>query len=214
MLCQLFTRIYTKFKHPLMNNESSNELFSNISFFVGFTVRFIPPIINALSFPVFVVHSAVICMKILFIPIQILLTHSKAGEFFCNKHPKIVNVYQQWKECFRSNQINIINEAQNLKYLRLCFVMLLFCVTNGLNISVLGYLQSYKSQEIKITFEWVLIIHTLYIGIFVLLPLTSIIHCTTCKNVNKSTKLYRCSLNRICLWKSKICYLWNHPQSI
>ena len=56
ILCQLITRIYTKLKHPLMNNESSNELFSNISLLVCFILRFIPPILNAFSFPAFVVY--------------------------------------------------------------------------------------------------------------------------------------------------------------
>ena len=53
ILCQLITRVYTKLKHPLMNNESSNELFSNLCFIV----RCVPPILNAFSFPTFIVRS-------------------------------------------------------------------------------------------------------------------------------------------------------------
>ena len=100
---QAITRIYTKLKHPLLINESPNELFSNHSLIICFVARFIPPIVTGLGFHVNVVQSCFICGKVLFIPFQIIYCHSKAKEFLFNNHPKLLAHYYTLKKktCLR-----------------------------------------------------------------------------------------------------------------
>ena len=105
MICQLLTRIYTKMKFPLQQNQTSNELFSNTSLAVCIVTRFIPLIVSALKFHRNVIQSTYLCGKILFVPFQILCSHSKAREFFLNKHPMLMKMYQKCP-VFESNQIH------------------------------------------------------------------------------------------------------------
>ena len=105
MICQLLTRIYTKMKFPLQQNQTSNELFSNTSLAVCIVTRFIPLIVSALKFHRNVIQSTYLCGKILFVPFQILCSHSKAREFFLNKHPMLMKIYQKFP-VFESNQIH------------------------------------------------------------------------------------------------------------
>ena len=98
MFCQASTRIFTKFKHPLMENEKSNEIFSNASLIFCFVARTISPILTALRFHENFGQTSYICGKILIIPFQILYCHSKAKLFFFNNHPKLLTFCQTLKK--------------------------------------------------------------------------------------------------------------------
>ena len=73
MVCQILTRVLTNWKYPLMENETSNELFSNASILLSFFIRLLPPMFSVIGLHRNVVASSFLLGKIVFIPIQILV---------------------------------------------------------------------------------------------------------------------------------------------
>ena len=105
MLCQALTRLYVKLKISSTNTDGpSQELFSNKSLVLCFFLGIFPTVGSKLGFSRTYFKTFFLINKITLVPIQILLTHDKAREFFMNSHPKLKKCSEIVSRGFKKNQ--------------------------------------------------------------------------------------------------------------
>ena len=89
---QVLTRVYVKWKIP--NNSSTKELFSNTTVLLSIFIGLFPFLDLIFTIPKTTIISTVFIGKYLILPLQMLLFHEKARQYFLNKNPNIFHFYQ------------------------------------------------------------------------------------------------------------------------
>ena len=101
MLCQALTRLYVKLKVSSSENDGpSQELFSNKSLILCFFLGIFPTVGSKLGFSRTYFKTFFLINKITLVPIQILLTHDKAREYFLNNHPNLKHLKEKCLEAY------------------------------------------------------------------------------------------------------------------
>ena len=99
-------------QNPNMNHEeTSQELFSNKSVVMCLLVKLLPGACQALGLPILIIKSTWLLGKIVFVPVQILLTHQGSKEYFKAKHPKMWNLFKKCTTLCRSNQVQPVEHV-------------------------------------------------------------------------------------------------------
>ena len=106
-------------QNPNMNHEeTSQELFSNKSVVMCLLVKLLPGVCQALGLPILIIKSTWLLGKIVFVPVQILLTHQGSKEYFKAKHPKMWNLFKKCTTLCRSNQVQPVEHVNSLNYIQ------------------------------------------------------------------------------------------------
>ena len=95
----------------IIPEESSQELFSNKSVAMCLLVKLLPGACQALGLPIVIIKSTWLLGKIVFVPVQILLTHQGSKEYFQAKHPKMWNLFKNCTTLCRSNQVQPVEDV-------------------------------------------------------------------------------------------------------
>ena len=99
-------------QNPNMDHEkTSQELFSNKSVAMCLLVKLLPGACQALGLPILIAKSTWLLGKIVFVPVQILLTHQGSKEYFQAKHPKMWNLFKKCTNFCRFNQVQPVEHV-------------------------------------------------------------------------------------------------------